>query len=246
MVLFGSRSRTVSVRRKFTKYLHIEINGQPVARDRVSVSIEQSEVIPLSMLDPDNPLDFPLGALVHFYLDREPLSAGRHELSLAFEAPPFGRLSLEVQDALRTDHVLPETVPRDSADDYSDSIIHARQDFIREKTGAVLTHTAAYSFDPHVTRGNIEHFTGVAQVPLGFAGPLLVNGEHAQGEFYVPLACSEGTLVASYNRGMKVLHRSGGVKCTVVGDNMQRAPVFIFEDAVAARRFSEWIKLSKQ
>jgi hydroxymethylglutaryl-CoA reductase (NADPH) len=79
-------------------------------------------------------------------------------------------------------------------------------------------------------------------VPLGFAGPLLVHGQHAQGEFYVPLACSEGTLVASYNRGMKVLHRSGGVKCAVVGDNMQRAPVFVFEDAASARRFSEWVQ----
>ena len=83
-------------------------------------------------------------------------------------------------------------------------------------------------------------------MPLGFAGPLLVQGEHAKGEFYVPLACSEGTLVASYNRGMKVLHRSGGVKCAVVGDNMQRAPVFVLEDAASARRFSEWIEESKR
>lgn len=43
--------------------------------------------------------------------------------------------------------------------------------------------------------GNIEHFIGVAQVPIGLAGPLLVNGEHAQGEFYVPMATAEGTLV---------------------------------------------------
>jgi hydroxymethylglutaryl-CoA reductase (NADPH) len=47
----------------------------------------------------------------------------------------------------------------------------------------------------------VEHFTGVAQVPIGIARPLLVHGEHAQGEFYVPLATAEGTLVASYNRG---------------------------------------------
>jgi hydroxymethylglutaryl-CoA reductase (NADPH) len=46
----------------------------------------------------------------------------------------------------------------------------------------------------------VEQFLGVAQVPIGLAGPLLVNGEHARGEFYVPLATAEGTLVASYNR----------------------------------------------
>ena len=57
----------------------------------------------------------------------------------------------------------------------------------------------------------------------------------------MPLATSEGTLVASYNRGMKVLHRSGGVKCAVVGDNMQRAPAFVFEDAAQARRFADWL-----
>ena len=81
----------------------------------------------------------------------------------------------------------------------------------------------------------------MAQIPLGIAGPLLVHGAHAHGEFYVPLATSEGTLVASYNRGMKVIHGCGGVKCAVVGDNMQRAPVFIFEDAASARRFADWI-----
>jgi Hydroxymethylglutaryl-coenzyme A reductase len=43
---------------------------------------------------------------------------------------------------------------------------------------------------------------GGAQVPIGIAGPLLVDGEHARGVFYLPLATSEGTLVASYNRGM--------------------------------------------
>jgi hydroxymethylglutaryl-CoA reductase (NADPH) len=98
-----------------------------------------------------------------------------------------------------------------------------------------------YSFDPHITQGNCEHFTGVAQVPMGFAGPIRINGEHAQGEFLIPLATAEGTLVASYNRGIKVVNRSGGVKCTVVADAMQRAPVFVFEDARAGRDFVKWV-----
>jgi len=220
----------------------VVINGQPVAHDRITISFEANELLPLGMVNPDNPLDFPLGALVNFYLDIDALVDGQHELSVVFDAPPFGRIDLEVCDSLKTLLHAPGTVPRDTADDYSDDIIRTRQAFIREQTGAELKHIAGYSFDPHVAQGNIEHFTGVAQVPMGFAGPLLVHGEHARGEFYVPLACSEGTLVASYNRGMKVLHRSGGVKCTVVGDSMQRAPVFVFEDAVAARSFSEWIK----
>ena len=57
-----------------------------------------------------------------------------------------------------------------------------------EATGVSLEHVGSFSFDPAVVHGNIEGFSGVAQVPLGFAGPMLVDGEHAQGEFYVPLA----------------------------------------------------------
>src|SRR4029453_7891375 len=116
-----------------------------------------------------------------------------------------------------------------------------RREFIREKTGAQLSHVGQYSFDPSLLPGNIEHFTGVAQVPIGLAGPIRINGEHAQGDFYVPLATSEGTLVASYNRGMRLLTESGGVKATVVGQYMQRSPAFFFDDALQAREFGEWI-----
>jgi hydroxymethylglutaryl-CoA reductase (NADPH) len=92
-----------------------------------------------------------------------------------------------------------------------------------------------------MVKGNVENFTGVAQVPIGIAGPLLVNGEDAQGEFYVPLATAEGTLVASYNRGMKLVREAGGVTTTVMDDAMQRAPAFLFESARGARAFAEWL-----
>ncbi len=90
--------------------------------------------------------------------------------------------------------------------------------------------------------GNVEHFIGAAQVPIGLAGPLRVNGEHAQGDFYVPLATAEGTLVASYNRGMKLLYEAGGVTTTVIDDRMQRAPAFIFASAREARDFGHWLE----
>jgi hydroxymethylglutaryl-CoA reductase (NADPH) len=132
-------------------------------------------------------------------------------------------------------------IPRHQGDDYTpDSAAH-RREFLRQRTGVSLDHVGSYSFDPGVLPGNIENFSGVAQVPLGVAGPMHVNGEHARGDFYVPLATTEGTLVASYNRGMRLLNECGGVKTTVVDDHMQRAPVFIFEDAMAAREFGEWI-----
>jgi len=114
-------------------------------------------------------------------------------------------------------------------------------DFIHAVTGARPEHIGRYSFDPAVLAGNIENFIGVAQVPIGLAGPLLVDGEHAHGEFYVPLATTEGTLVASYNRGMKLLHSAGGVKTTVMDDVMQRAPAFGFDSAREARAFGQWV-----
>ncbi len=126
------------------------------------------------------------------------------------------------------------------ADDYAVEAIAGRRRFVEELTGVRLEHLSGYSFDPQILRGNIENFTGVAQVPIGFAGPLRVNGEHARGEFLVPLATTEGSLVASYNRGMKVLNLSGGVTCTVSGSAMQRAPVFAFDSAREARAFRDW------
>jgi hydroxymethylglutaryl-CoA reductase (NADPH) len=66
-------------------------------------------------------------------------------------------------------------------------------------------------------------------------------GEHAQGDFYVPLATTEGTLVASYNRGMRLLTECGGVHTAVVEERMQRAPVFVFPDAIQAREFGRWV-----
>ncbi len=135
-----------------------------------------------------------------------------------------------------------ERIPRDSDNDYSEIMAKTRRDFVAKKTSAKLDHIGHYSIDPATTAGNIENFIGVAQVPLGLIGPLLVNGEHAQGEFYVPMATSEGTLIASYNRGARLLRESGGVKVTVVDDAMQRAPVFIFNDAREAREFGVWVE----
>jgi hydroxymethylglutaryl-CoA reductase (NADPH) len=132
-------------------------------------------------------------------------------------------------------------VPRDKDDDYTKDAAQRRRAFVREHTGAELEHVGSYSFDPAVLTGNVEHFIGVAQVPIGLAGPLLVNGEHAQGEFYVPLATAEGTLVASYNRGMRLLHEAGGVTTTIMDDHMQRAPAFLFESARESRAFGEWL-----
>jgi hydroxymethylglutaryl-CoA reductase (NADPH) len=133
-------------------------------------------------------------------------------------------------------------IPRSGENDYSPEILAERQAFIEQETGAELNHTKQYSFDPSEMAGNIESMFGVAQVPVGLAGPLLIDGEHAKGEFYVPMATVEGTMLASYNRGMRVIHESGGVMTTVGGEAMQRAPVFVFDNARDARDFKLWLE----
>jgi hydroxymethylglutaryl-CoA reductase (NADPH) len=135
-----------------------------------------------------------------------------------------------------------DTIPRDREDDYSPEQAARRREFVEAKTGARLDTIARFAIDPQVTRGNIENFIGAVQMPLGLAGPLRIVGEHAQGDFYVPLATTEGTLVASYSRGMRVVSESGGVRTTVVKHSMQRAPVFLFGNALEAREFGQWLK----
>lgn len=135
-----------------------------------------------------------------------------------------------------------QKLPRDPSNDYTRDMATRRREVVSAETGARLEHVGQFSFDPAMLPGNIEAFAGVAQVPLGFAGPLQVNGEHAQGEFYVPMATSEGTLVASYSRGMRLTREAGGVITTVIDDSMQRAPIFVFENARHARDFGQWVE----
>jgi hydroxymethylglutaryl-CoA reductase (NADPH) len=89
--------------------------------------------------------------------------------------------------------------------------------------------------------GNIENFIGMAQVPVGLIGPLRVRGAYANGDFYVPLATSEGALVASYGRGARLLSLAGGASCVSLPGWVQRAPGFVFADTLTAARFAAWV-----
>ncbi|HXO19838.1 MAG TPA: hydroxymethylglutaryl-CoA reductase [Thermoanaerobaculia bacterium] len=218
----------------------VRIDGREVPLSHLTMRLDGDA---LSALDigPERTVPFPLARVVEIHARVEALEKGPHEIALAFDTQPFGALAFKVKDAIAEEKVKRTTVPHDKDNDYSPEIVRARQAFVEEYTGVKIQHIDKFSFDPAMTRGNIENFTGVAQVPIGFAGPILVNGEHAQGEFLVPLATAEGTLVASYNRGIKVLNLAGGVTATVVGDSMQRAPVFVFKSAREARDFAQWV-----
>ena len=118
-----------------------------------------------------------------------------------------------------------------------------RRKALERKLGIKLEHIGHYSIDPERVIGkNIENMIGVVQIPMGVAGPLKIDGEYAKGEFYIPLATTEGALVASVNRGCSALTEAGGAKTTIIDDKMTRAPLLKCPDARRAREVAEWVK----
>ena len=89
--------------------------------------------------------------------------------------------------------------------------------------------------------GSIEGFVGFARVPVGVFGPLRVAGDEAQGEFLVPIATSEGALVASYQHVSNVVQRTGGIVTRCTDHRVWRAPVFVFDGLVEAAEFATWV-----
>ncbi|MCP4868549.1 MAG: hydroxymethylglutaryl-CoA reductase [Proteobacteria bacterium] len=109
---------------------------------------------------------------------------------------------------------------------------------------------AGFATYEEASRRNVERFIGTAQVPIGLAGPLEIRGQAARGTYHVPMATTEGTIVASTCRGMRVLNDSGGCETRVTRrGGIQRAPVFRFggyDDAIefARRVEADWKQLA--
>ena len=120
--------------------------------------------------------------------------------------------------------------------------IGIRRAFIEQEAGVRLPKLGTFTMDPSVavTR-NIENMVGAVQVPVGVAGPLRVRGEYADGSYYVPLATTEGALVASVNRGCGAITRAGGAEVRILRDGMTRAPVFSTRDILHARAVKEFV-----
>jgi len=145
--------------------------------------------------------------------------------------------------ALPDEFGIPDLLPRLQNEGYSPESVGRRRKWVETRTGSDLQHIGSCSFDTEEMRGNIENAIGVAQVPVGVAGPVLVRGEDASGLFYVPMATTEGALIRSYERGMVALTRAGGVQTAVLEDENQIAPTFFFPDVGSARQFSKWVPL---
>lgn len=109
--------------------------------------------------------------------------------------------------------------------------------------GIVTDHLSGVTPDPSPAEleGSIENLIGFARVPVGVVGPLRVNGTHAHGDFFVPMATTEGALVASYQRGVQVISHAGGATAACLTESVSRAPYFEFQSMRETGLFVAWV-----
>ncbi|XWS56318.1 hypothetical protein CRYUN_Cryun09bG0075500 [Craigia yunnanensis] len=106
-----------------------------------------------------------------------------------------------------------------------------RREALQRITGRSLLGLPLDGFDyDSILKQCCEMPVGYVQIPVGIAGPLLLDGF----EYTVPMATTEGCLVASTNRGFKGIYASGGATSTIFRDGMTRAPVVRFPSAARA------------
>ncbi|XP_050366353.1 3-hydroxy-3-methylglutaryl-coenzyme A reductase 1-like [Argentina anserina] len=106
-----------------------------------------------------------------------------------------------------------------------------RREALQRVTGKSLEGLPLEGFDYESILGQCcEMPVGYITIPVGIAGPIMLDGR----EFSVPMATTEGCLVASTNRGCKAINLSGGATSVLLKDGMTRAPVVRFNSAKRA------------
>jgi len=107
--------------------------------------------------------------------------------------------------------------------------VHEKREMVEKESGVALSHIGSFSLDEKIaSTRNCENMVGVTQVPLGIAGPLRIFSKTTKQEntYVLPLATTEGALVASVNRGCKVICESGGAQTLIHRVGSTRGPVF--------------------
>src|SRR5688572_1618367 len=117
---------------------------------------------------------------------------------------------------MSTKEPTPERIPRDASDDYTQDALEARRLLWAKISGSRPRHVAGEPVPPAEARGKCENLVGYAQIPLGIAGPLTLDTSLGRQTVYVPLATTEGAMVASYSRGMRLVSESGGARARVL------------------------------
>jgi hydroxymethylglutaryl-CoA reductase (NADPH) len=125
----------------------------------------------------------------------------------------------------------------------SDTAAAARRLVVERDSGAELETTGEYAFPAEQAAGsNIENMVGAAQIPMGVAGPVTIDGGAFEGETYLPLATTEGALLASVNRGLSVIDDAGGATARVTKTGMTRAPVFRTSGIAESQALADWAR----
>ncbi|MGA6117678.1 hydroxymethylglutaryl-CoA reductase [Sphingobacterium anhuiense] len=119
-------------------------------------------------------------------------------------------------------------------------------DYLTKKTNKQFPILTDSNINLSLLNGNIENFIGISQIPTGVIGPLKVHGTAANGAYYVPLATSEGALVASYHRGARACLLAGGITSICLKEGIQRSPVFKFENLNDLSLFISWFLAKKE
>ena len=117
--------------------------------------------------------------------------------------------------------------------------------WLEQELHTSLNNIACFSLDPEQVAGqNCENMIGAAQLPMGVAGPIKIKqvGCKEVNEYYVPLATTEGALVASVSRGCKAIFLSGGATVRVKQVGTSRAPVFEVKNLEHAQQVIAWIE----
>jgi len=99
-----------------------------------------------------------------------------------------------------------------------------------------------YGFPADRADANVENMIGAVQIPVGVAGPVPIRGKALDGERHLPLATTEGALVASINRGCGALAAAGGAAARVTKSGMTRAPVFRTADVTESAALADWVR----
>lgn len=244
------KNRLISL--DITGIIAFYINGEISDLNKIEIYYGENKPISVNSINAKNPFKFSLAQEIELKF----LSNDSHKLLYNFQlvvnTSGYKKLTINFKDQLNKTlrgqldgEIGLKNIPR-NIDDYSKSIINERIAYVKNHVDVTLNHLSKPSFDTRIVKGNCENLIGVSQVPTGIAGPIKVSGTFGNGEFLIPMATTEGTLVASYNRGIKVLNRSGGVRTVIVKDAMQRAPVMVLKSATAAYRFAQFVESHTQ
>ena len=141
-----------------------------------------------------------------------------------------------------TPALAPAARPLPGRGEYSEEARQARLAFLRQETGTTLEVIEQSCFAAEQLSHNIEAFIGSVEIPVGIAGPLLINFPEGSEQVFAPFATTEGALVASATRGALALSRAGGANVVALEQRILRVPVFEFDNLKDALFFSDWVE----